>query len=87
MSAVTKWCPIVFLKSGLICKSAVRCKHCVEIAAKKLNLDHSVTIKKFYHKKQYSDEDFLRVNHEELKGRRRVSYLTELKKRARESVK
>ena len=89
MSAL-KWCPINFLKTGLLCQKSARCKKCVETAIKEIDLPPSIDIKKinkFYNQKQSSNNTFLLVNHEDLPDKLKIAYLRELVERARDSVK
>ena len=88
--SVLKWCPITFLKTGLLCNRSARCKKCVETAIKEIDLPPTINIKKldtFYKNNKISNKPFLLVNHEDLPDKLKIAYLRELVERARDSVK
>ena len=88
--SVLKWCPITFLKTGLLCNRSRRCAKCVETAIKEIDLPPSIDIKKlnkFYNNNKISNKPFVLVNHENLPDKLKIAYVRELVERARDSVK
>lgn len=84
------WCPIKFLKTGLLCERSVRCAKCVETAVKEIDLKPSIDFKeinKFFNEKRCPNKTFLLINHEDLSYKFKIAYLRELVERAQDSVK
>ena len=88
--SVLKWCPITFLKTGLLCNRSARCAKCVETAVKEIDLKPSINIgklSKLYNEKSCSRKTFLLIDHDDLPDKFQLAYLRELVERARDSVK
>lgn len=88
--SVLKWCPITFLKTGLLRNRSARCTKCVERSIKEIDLKPSIDIgklNKFYNEKSCSRKTFLLIDHDDLPDKFKLAYLRELVERAREAVK